>query len=447
MASVISLETARASNAERNPAMPAPQVSVVLAAWNEGANIGPLIDRIQTTLKELALTFEIIVVDGGSKDETWAEAEKRGARCLLQRRIGYGGAVREGFSAARGDYVLTMDCDLSHPPELFKELWAARQTADVLVGSRFVLGGASKAPPLRKLLSEILNFIFSSLLRVPIKDSSSGYRLYSRKVLKPDAYTRENFNVLQEVLVKAYADGFSVRELPLHYEERATGESHVSLARFAMSYLPTLYRLWLLRNSTESADYDAQAYNSRHFLQRYWQRRRYALLEQFSQGEGLLADIGCGSGAFIMHRPDAVAVDLAFHKLRFLKPTNPKRIRAEAECLPFRSGSFSRAVVSQVLQYISPKSNVFEELNRVTKMGGTVVISVPDSGRIEWKIIGWLYHRLLPNVYGAEERATFSRHELMDQFAESGFRVLRYRYICGAELVMQLTKVEECNAA
>lgn len=420
----------------------APIISVVLAALNEGENIGPLIDRLHATLNKAGLSFEVILVDGGSQDKTWEEAERRGARCLLQRRVGYGGAVREGFAAARGEYVLTMDCDLSHPPELFEQLWAARAEADVLVGSRFVAGGTSRAPFMRKVLSEILNFTFSRLLAVPIKDSSSGYRLYRRTVLQPQSYTRENFNVLQEVLVKAYADGYSVKELPLEYKERASGESHVSLVKFCLSYLPTLYRLWLLRNSTDSADYDHRAYSSRHYLQRYWQRKRAAIIKEFlaEQGGETLCDVGCGSSRTITERRNAVAVDLAMHKLRFLKRTNRNRVRADVAALPFRSEVFNRLVVSQVLQSVDAKPALFQELYRVMRKGGIVVVSVPDSSRLQWRFIGFLYH-LLPNVYGREERSVLTRRELVDSFAEQGFRVLKYRYICGAELILKLERL------
>lgn len=420
----------------------APDVSVVLAAWNEGDNIGPLIRRISKVLSELHLSFEVIVIDGGSNDKTVAHAEAAGARCFVQRRIGYGGAVREGFERARGRYVLTMDCDLSHPPELAAELWRQREEADVVVGSRFVPGGDSEAPLMRRWMSILLNFIFANLLHVPIRDTSSGYRLYRRKVLKPAAYTRENFNILQEILVGAYADGFSIKEVPLKYEERKAGASHVSLVKFCMSYLPTLYRLWLLRNSTESADYDARAYDSRHFLQRYWQRKRYALVQDFLGPSELLADIGCGSGRFIQNTPRAIALDAAFHKLRFLSKSNRRRVQANLPALPFASASLAQLVCSQVLQFVPKSAAAFRELNRVMQEGGTLVVSIPDSGRIQWKLIGWLYHHLLPNVYARDLVAQYSRSELIDLFAENGFRALRYRYICGAELVLKLQKVQ-----
>ncbi|MBX7145070.1 MAG: glycosyltransferase, partial [Oligoflexia bacterium] len=438
----LSMQLAHLQQPSFEPVQEAPDVSVVLAAWNEGDNIGALIRRINRVLAELHLSFEVIVIDGGSTDKTVAHAEAAGARCYVQRRIGYGGAVREGFERARGQYVLTMDCDLSHPPELAAELWREREHADIVVGSRFVPGGDSEAPLMRRWMSIVLNIIFSKLLHVPIRDTSSGYRLYRRNVLKPGSYTRENFNILQEILVGAYADGFSIKELPLKYEERKAGASHVSLLKFCVSYLPTLYRLWLLRNSTDSADYDARAYNSRHFLQRYWQRRRVALLQSFATGTEPAADVGCGSSYFIQNSPRAIALDSAFHKLRFLSKSNKRRVQARLPYLPFATGSLAQLTCSQVLQSLPPSNAPFRELNRVMQRNGILVVSIPDSGRIQWRLIGWLYHHLLPNVY-ADEPAAYSRSQISDKFAEHGFRILRYAYICGAELVLKLQKIQD----
>lgn len=419
-----------------------PDVSVVLAAWNEGENIGPLIRRINHVLGELGVSFEVIVVDGGSRDKTVERAQAAGAEVLLQKRIGYGGAVREGFARARGEYVLTMDCDLSHPPELTKEIWAVRDRADIVIGSRFVSGGDSEAPVLRRLLSIVLNIIFSRFLAVPIKDSSSGYRLYRRVALSPDTYSQENFNILQEILVTAFSKGFSVTEVPLKYEERKTGSSHVSLLKFCLSYIPTLYRLWLLRNSTESADYDSRAFNSRHFLQRYWQRQRYKIIKGFLSAEEPVLDLGCGSSRLTQDNPRFVACDVAIHKLRFLSRSNKRRVQARLASLPFASESAEQIVCSQVLQYEAKNDAIFAELNRVLKLGGTLVVSVPDSGRMSWKLIGWLYRNLLPNVYSAAEKASYARGEIIDYFARNGFRTLKYAYICGSELILKVSKVE-----
>lgn len=423
-----------------------PELSVIIPTLNEGKNIGPLIERLWQTIHGLQISAEIIVVDGGSTDETWAVAENSGAICLLQRRLGYGGALREGFLRAKGDYVMTLDSDLSHPPELLTTLWPLRGESDVIIGSRFTKGGRSDAPLTRHLLSRILNSVFAITLSIPIRDTSSGYRLYRRSVLCPDRYRPENFNILQEVLVRAYSDGYQVREVPLHYQERAAGDSHVSFVKFAISYLPTLYRLWKLRNSVTAADYEYRAYFSRHPLQRHWIRKRTRLLREFCGETKQLLDVGCGSSYFTVSTPAAVALDVAPGKLRFLGPTHETCVQANAESLPFAAESFDQIVMSQVLNYVENLDLAIREANRVLKTNGTLVIAVPDSRRIGWRLFGTLY-RFLPNTQAALEHHQFSRSALVDQLAERGFRALRYRYICGAELVLKCQKVETLRTA
>ena len=331
---------------------PTPILSVVIPTLNEGLNIGPLIDRLKTTTSELGLTTEILVVDGGSKDQTWGEAEQRGAQCLLQRRPGYACALLEGLNAAAGEYILTLDGDLSHPPELLKELWASRDQSDIIIGSRFAEGGSSQAPLMRHLLSLALNSVFSIGLSIPVMDISSGYRLYKCEALNLEDYHPENFSVLQELLIRAYAGGFSVKEVPLHYGERASGKSHVSIFRFALSYVPTFYRLWKLRNSLSTADYEYRSFSSRHPLQRYWIRKRIALIKELLGEPKRVLDIGSGSSRLATTVSGLVAIDNEPQKVRFLHNRGVNARVADAECLPFPEGSFDQVVLSEVLPYV-----------------------------------------------------------------------------------------------
>jgi glycosyltransferase involved in cell wall biosynthesis len=87
-------------------------LSVVIPALNEAGNIGELVQRARAELDQLNIQYEIVVVDGGSKDNTAGEAARAGANVIVYPIPGYGGALRKGFAAAQGEVIITMDSDL-----------------------------------------------------------------------------------------------------------------------------------------------------------------------------------------------------------------------------------------------------------------------------------------------------------------------------------------------
>ncbi len=227
--------------------MPEPQLSIVIPALNEAGNIGELVERCRAILGKIDLVAEIIVVDGGSNDATRDEAEKAGAKVAIQEDPGYGGALRMGFSLASAPFLLTMDSDLSHEPEVIAQLWASRETADVVIASRYVEGGRADMSAFRALLSRILNFIFTRALAISVKDISSGFRLYRREALNEIKFEARDFDVLEEILIRLLNKGYRVAEIPFHYRIRKTGQSHAKLFKFGVAYCKTLFKMIRLR--------------------------------------------------------------------------------------------------------------------------------------------------------------------------------------------------------
>ena len=200
-------------------------------------------------VRKLGVSAELIVIDGGSHDETQSVSENHGARVVKQVERGYGGALLAGFASTHAQYVITLDADLSHPPVFVEELWRSREAAEVLIASRYVEGGRAEMSASRKLLSKILNVCYGRLLALPVRDLSSGFRLYDRKVLTHLRPVARDFDFLEEILILAYNAGWRVLEVPFHYMPRATGRSHAKLFRFGWAYLKTLWRMWALRRS------------------------------------------------------------------------------------------------------------------------------------------------------------------------------------------------------
>lgn len=226
-----------------------PDVTVVIPALNEQDNLSLLLPLVGDAMNELNLSGEIIVVDGGSHDQTKAVATRLGARVVEQQERGYGGALLAGFAAASAPYVITMDADLSHQPVFLKDFWQQRSQAELLIASRYVIGGKAEMGKVRRVLSLALNRTYSRVLDLPLRDVSSGFRMYDRRVLNGLDLKARDFDALEEILVRIYLAGGRVREVPFHYQVRNSGKSHAKLVRFGWAFSKTLLRMWRLRHS------------------------------------------------------------------------------------------------------------------------------------------------------------------------------------------------------
>ncbi len=415
-------------------------LSVVLPVVNERDNLRQLLPRLRAVMARERLSFEIIVVDGGSTDGTSQTAAELGARAVAERRPGYAGALETGFAEAQGDYVLTLDADLSHEPDFAAKLWRARSQADIVIASRYARGGTAYAGVLRKWLSRLLNLWMRRVLSMPVRDLSSGFRLYRREALQNLELEARNFEVIEEVLVKAYAQGYSIFEVPFTYFPRESGRSHARLVRFGLDLMRASKSLWKLRNSISSADYDERAFYSLIPVQRYWQRRRHRIATSWARGAGRVLDVGCGSSVIIQTLNNAVGMDLSMGKLRFLRRRGIPLLRGSAFALPFKDTTFDCVISSQLIEHIPYDEVLFTEMYRVLQAGGRLVIGTPDYATLGWQLIEPLYALLLPGGYHDEHITHYTRESLTDILVRNGFVHEQTAYIAGSELIMRFRK-------
>jgi len=226
-----------------------PDLSIVIPALNEAENLRLLLPLIREVIDELGVRAEIIVVDGGSADDTKSVVEQLDARVVEQTERGFGGALLAGFAAATAPYVITMDADLSHPPVFLKDFWLMRSDADLLIASRYIAGGQADMAISRRILSTLLNRTYALLLGMKLRDLSSGFRMYDRKVLATLDLRARDFDALEEILVKIHINKGRIKEVPFHYKVRHAGQTHAKLLRFAWAYSRTLVRMCRLRYS------------------------------------------------------------------------------------------------------------------------------------------------------------------------------------------------------
>lgn len=214
------------------------RVLVVIPTYQEAENIGPLLRQLRETVPDA----DLLVVDDASADGT-ADVARRinhelGGVEVLGRpgKAGLGTAYRMGFEIglARGHEVMvSMDADFSHDPTALPALLAAvDEGADLAIGSRYVPGGSIPDWPLhRRAMSRYGNRYASLVLRMPIKDLTSGYRAYRAPILR-DLYRQDirinGYGALIEMAYRVARSGAELAEVPISFVDRRLGKSKMS---------------------------------------------------------------------------------------------------------------------------------------------------------------------------------------------------------------------------
>lgn len=229
-------------------------ISVVLLAYEEEENLRVLLPQVIREVKQCGETYEILVVDTAKPlDCTREVCQKYGARYVNQEAPGFGGAFCTGIKYASMDKFLILDSDGSHPTEKIYPIYQKFVTGDydVVIGSRYVDGGKTNDKRSSIWMSHILNGVFRLCIGVNAKDISTDFRMYHTDELKKVKLSCENYDVLQEVLLKLKLQKrnqkLQVGEVPIEFQKRMFGESKRQLIRFVISYEKTLVRLTLMR--------------------------------------------------------------------------------------------------------------------------------------------------------------------------------------------------------
>ncbi|HEY3343720.1 MAG TPA: polyprenol monophosphomannose synthase [Anaerolineaceae bacterium] len=230
------------------------QTTVVVPTYNESENLSKLVGVLLT----LPLDLHILVVDDNSPDGTGKIADDLSVQtggkvqCLHRAgKQGLGTAYIQGFGRALengAEAVVQMDADFSHPYEKLVEMSQALKDASVVVGSRYVAGGRldERWSIFRKALSSFGNVYSRTILGLPIRDSTGGFKMWRRETLlgMPLQRIRSSGYVFQvEMNYVAYRLGYSFKEIPIYFADRRAGQSKMSLR----IQFEAALRVWQLR--------------------------------------------------------------------------------------------------------------------------------------------------------------------------------------------------------
>ena len=205
-------------------------LSVIIPAYNEGATIGQLLERVRVqSLVDFRL--EVIVVDDGSTDDTSQVLQDNPV--LYDRLItlptnqGKGGAVIAGLRVASGDFVLFQDADLEYDPAEYKDLLlpVAKFDSDVVIGSRFMGPRYSRIHYFwHKLGNHLITGLFNILNNTTFSDVYSCYLLYRRNLVDPESLKSHGWEQQAEILSQAVKQAKVMYEVPISYHGRSYDE-------------------------------------------------------------------------------------------------------------------------------------------------------------------------------------------------------------------------------
>jgi dolichol-phosphate mannosyltransferase len=269
-------------------------VSIVIPTFNESMNIKDLLNQIQAHIPA-ETTGEIIIVDDNSPDGTGHIVEKyikektnshnfniktesRSINNLnknisikvihRKEKTGLIAALVNGIGSSRGQNVLIMDADFSHPPEVINRMISElkKQPNCIIVGSRYVRGGAINGMPFKRLLLSVgANFIARHGLSLKnVYDPMSGFFAFPKHALEDVEFNTNGFKILLEILIKKKRD-ICVKEIPYTFKDRKYGQSKLDLPTI-FDYLKAVWKLYRYGRKSKRQDTQSEKRRSVRFI-------------------------------------------------------------------------------------------------------------------------------------------------------------------------------------
>ena len=219
------------------------KVLIILPTFNEALSIKQHLSTIDNLRKDLEPNYSISIlqIDDSSPDGTAKIASDMNlanfSQLINPKKLGLGPAYLAGFNwglQRHFEYFVEMDSDGSHLTSQLVELLAESSRHDLVIGTRWMPGGRIENwSPFRRILSRFGTIYAATLLRLPIKDLTSGYRVLSRSFIASldlNSITNKGYGFQIEIALQAYVNGFSVGEVPITFVERSAGKSKMSAA-------------------------------------------------------------------------------------------------------------------------------------------------------------------------------------------------------------------------
>lgn len=223
-------------------------ISFIFPAFNEADNLKRFPQEVFPVFDKLGESYELIIVDDGSWDDTYAVASGLGSRARVvkhEKNKGLGAAIRTGIQEARGEIVITMDTDLTFAPSLVEKLLVRFRegNVDVVSGSPKLAGYGKDIPSYRIFIGKCSTLVYSILLGRKITAVSPIFRLYKREDLVGLDLQATGFDINAEILFQLIRHGKKIAEIPAELTQRQYGESKLNYVNEMKRHIRLMKRM------------------------------------------------------------------------------------------------------------------------------------------------------------------------------------------------------------
>ena len=231
-----------------------PQISIILPTYNESQNIVSILELIGKNIPK-GVSTQTIVVDDNSPDGTGKIVEEYISEIkkiaentidIIHRKAknGLSSAILNGIQNAKGETIIVMDSDFSHPPQILPKMIEAfkKYQCDLVIASRYITGGGIQGwTTKRKLMSKVATIIATKGLGVKTKDPMSGFFAFKKNIIKELNFDAIGYKLLLEIIVKT--KGVNIKEIPYTFENRQFGSSKLDSST-VIDYFKSVFKLY-----------------------------------------------------------------------------------------------------------------------------------------------------------------------------------------------------------
>ena len=401
------------------------RLSIVIPVYGEENTIKEIIRKVDCV--RYPLPHEIIVVNDGSKDETFSRIkEVMGVHSLklvsYADNHGKGYAIREGIRACAGDVVIIQDADLEYDPSEIPSVIKPiiEGDAEVVYGSRF-MGRARKISLLHYVGNRVLTWMTNVLFNTDLTDMETCYKAFSRRALDGILLTEDGFEVEPEITAELLKAGFRITEVSVSYSARGFREGKKITWRQGVKsgFVLLGCRFPLLRQFAR--DYPMEVVVR-------WLRHR-EVLREIGRGMPMVLDVGCGFDClFLRSIGDRISSGYGFDVKacdRNFGNIHIRDFRFE-RALCYQDDFFDCITSMATFEHFENPADLAREFLRVLKRGGLVVLTVPT--KKSKRLLDFLSGlRVLNPDEIRDHKAYYDPEDVRKIFLSAGFKDVKSR--------------------